>query len=196
MPVKGDFGKLAGWEALLKNVDAVLPATSAALAEATINLIQDGFDRGTDPYGKPWKPKKKADGRGALHGETGRLRTGWHRTKAGAGEFEVAPSVEYAAPHQSPKRRAGGGLKRPRRMMVPTGSRGLPESWAEAYKDVADEAFAQWFKTTVATGRFSITGGGGGGRLSLIARQIVGAKRRISLKGIIRRGARQGDDDE
>lgn len=194
MPVKGDFGKLAGWEALLKNAELLLEPTSAVMAETTVDLIQEGFDNATDPYGKKWKQKKKADGRMPLHGPTSRLRRGWHAVKVGKDQFEVAPSVDYAAPHQSPKKGLGGQLKRPRRMMVPTTAKGLPSSWAEQYSDVADAAFQQWFRAAVAKARFG-TGGGGGGRLSLIARQIVGAKRRLNLQGIIRKATRQGDDD-
>ena len=196
MPVKGDFGKLAGWEALLENADALLSPTSALLAETTVDQIAQGFRAGKDPYGQKWPPKKKSDGRKVLHGKTSRLRRGWHPVKTGPKEFEVAPSVDYAAPHQSPKTGRGGGLKRPRRMMVPTASKGLPDAWADQYTDVTDAAFAEWFKTTVAKGSVRIGGGGGGGRLSIIARQIVGAKRRFSLQGIIRRATRQGDDEK
>lgn len=182
--VTGDFGKLRGWQELFKNGDALLEAVSQNLAEETIGLIQEGFRNETDPYGDPWAPKQRADGRKTLSGKTSRLKNGWHPIKADKGGFRVGPSVDYAAPHQSPK-----FGRRPRRMMVPTGSKGLPAKWTHAYEETATEMMRSYFG-----------GAGGGGGMNFIAAKIAGIRRGVSqktnLKMIIMRAARAAASGE
>lgn len=185
--ISGDFGKLKNWQKLFGEGDAVLKPMSSAMAERVIGLIQEGFVTETDPYGVPWAPKKNPDGRKVLSGETGRLKTGWHAAALDGGGFTVAPSVDYAAPHQAPKRGPGGRLKRPRRRMVPSGDRGLPQRWRKAMAETATAAMVVYF------------GGGGGGGLGPVASRIAALKRRFSAKGLLRSAisaARRSDDND
>jgi hypothetical protein len=182
--MEGDFGKLDAWNALLDNGEAFLEATSAAMAEETIELIKQGFRDETDPYKKRWKAKKRADGRKVLSGRTSRLKGGWHRQRADEGGFVVAPSVDYAAPHQSPKTGKDGQLKRPRRMMVPASELGLPPAWARRYERTAQSAFKGFFSTSSA---------GGGG--SFVTYAIAGVKRRLNIRSLIRRAARLAEGE-
>lgn len=136
----GDFArKLERWQQLLRSSDAIVTHTSRAQAEVALTLIGEGFQDETDPYGDRWKPKQKPDGRKVLHGETSRLRTGWHIESAGKNSWQVAPSVPYAAYNQ------------PTRMQVPSASRGLPDEWAKEFEAVAVAEAIHHFAET-ATG--------------------------------------------
>lgn len=127
-------------ERMLDDPQRLLNAISGSLAEETVNMIKDGFRSETDPYGERWQPKQIPDGRKTLSGPTSRLKTGWHIKTQNPSGFVVAPAVAYALPHQDPQRNASGRLKRPRRMMVPSEDRGLPERWARAYREVTIES--------------------------------------------------------
>lgn len=133
---------LSHWQKLLDSAARVsLYFTSRAMAKATLKLIDQGFQGEKDPYGTRWKKKKKPDGRKTLHGPTGRLRRGWKARGVSRRGFTVAPSVSYAAPHQAPRRG-----RRPRRMMVPDGRRGVPGSWSKIYRKIAGGAVSVHFK--------------------------------------------------
>lgn len=133
--------KMLDWVGLLKNGHILVEMQSKALAEVAITLIGEGFERERDPYGRKWAAKKKPDGRKILHGETSRLRTGWHVVSARRRGFHVAPSVDYAAHHQAPRFN-----RRPFRMMVPTMSLGLPKLWQRDMNPVAIGIAKAYFK--------------------------------------------------
>lgn len=183
--ITGDFGKLRGWQELFENGEVLLEATSQQLAEETIGLIKQGFRSETDPYGDKWTPKQKHDGRKTLSGKTSRLKGGWHVVRADKRGFSAAPSVPYAAPHQAPRFN-----RRPRRMMVPTASKGLPPDWSHAYEEAATELMRSYFGGA----------GGGGGGMNFIAAKIAGVRRGISrktnLKEILMRAARAASSGE
>lgn len=124
--------KLDRWAELLADASVVVEHTSEAQAEVAITLVGEGFDRQRDPYGRRWKKKQRPDGRKILHGETTRLRNGWHVEKATARSWRIAPSVEYAGYHQEPRNGS-----RPQRAMVPTSEKGLPKTWARELRAVA-----------------------------------------------------------
>jgi phage gpG-like protein len=131
--VSGNFAKkLDRWAELLRDAEVIVRRTSQAQAEVSVTLVGEGFESEQDPYGTRWEPKKVDDGRKVLHGETSALRTGWHVASVGKDGFQIAPSVEYAAYHQSP--RSGS---RPQRMMVPSGIKGLPREWVKEFEAVA-----------------------------------------------------------
>jgi phage gpG-like protein len=138
--VTGDFGKMKRWQELFRNNSALMIGASRSMAEETLNLIKDGFRSEQDPYGKAWAPKQANDGRKVLSGKTSRLKGGWHVVSATASGFRVAPSVDYAAPHQSP--RFG---RRPRRMMIPTSTKGMPNTWARALNDTVKDIFTAYY---------------------------------------------------
>lgn len=143
---------------------------SKNMAEETVNLIADGFNSQTDPYGKKWKDKKKPDGRKTLSGKTGDLKTGWHPVEVTEGGFTVAPSVDYAAPHQSPR-----DGKRPRRMMIPDKKKGLPTKWKEVYGEIATETLKAHFARSSA------------GSMGFVTAKLVGLKRRFSADALLRK---------
>lgn len=131
--VSGDFAKkFDRWQELLNSASVIVRHTSEAQAEVALTLIGEGFDNEADPYGRGWESKQVDDGRKILHGETTRLRNGWHVAKATDGGWQVDPGVEYAAYHQEPR-----GDSRPTRRMVPDASLGLPKEWAEEFEAVA-----------------------------------------------------------
>ena len=165
MPVKGDFKKLANWSALLKSGEAMVEASTQAMAEATISLIAEGFNNEANPYGEAWRPKKVDDGRKVLHGETTRLRNGWHVRRHGRHGFSVRPSTIYAAFHQA------GTSRMVARMMVPTKARGMPREWKDTYVDVAQSTFKEAFAVGSKGGRR-----GGGMSWSKIKRYIQRAR--------------------
>lgn len=134
--------KLEGWKKLFESGEILVTATSAAMANETVNLVKDGFRTETDPYGKRWKPKKRRDGRKTLSGETSQLKSGWHVRKNSKAGFLIAPTVAYAAYHQAPRRTS----RLPRRMMVPRGGK-LPKPWSDALKEVAVEVARAFYST-------------------------------------------------
>ena len=140
MADRDEIHKIDQLAAAMENTGAMLDVISKTQAEEALNLVRDGFRNETDPYGTAWEPKQAADGRKTLSGPTSRLKGGWHVVSAGPTGFQIAPSVKYAAPHQKPKTKPGGGLKRPRRMMVPDADLGLPKSWADAFEQIAEDA--------------------------------------------------------
>jgi Phage virion morphogenesis family len=130
------------WAARLKATPAVLNAVAREIATELLNLTYERFKRQTDPYGKRWLPKKRPDGRGVLHGPTGRLKNGWFVHQATAKRILIHPSVKYAVYHQSsaPRRRL------PRRMMLPDAKLGLPTEYAEAFEDVTEAVLSSHFE--------------------------------------------------
>ncbi len=180
--ITGDFGKLAAWQKLFDATPELLEAISASGAEELISKVKDGFRETTDPYGKAWARKKIRDGRKVLSGKTGNLKGGWHYRRANKGGFVISPGVGYAAFHQS------GTKKMVARKMVPD-SRGLPPEWAKALEEVADEALKAHFKTE----KDSVKKGGPG--LSFLAYKIIGLKRRLNIKSLIRKLANAASDE-
>lgn len=141
--------KLLDWVGLLKNSHVLVEVQSQALAECMITLIKEGFERERDPYGRRWARKQKPDGRKILHGESTRLRNGWHVRTARRRGFQVSPSVDYAGHHQAPRTGQGGrfngGQLRPTRMQVPVPSLGLPARWRRDMTEVALAVAHQYY---------------------------------------------------
>ena len=161
--VSGDFAaKLSHWAELLNSTDVLVSTMSRAQAEVSLTLIGEGFDSETDPYGEKWALKKVDDGRKVLHGETTRLRNGWHIEGSSDTGFEVAPSVDYAAYHQT------GTSKMVPRKMVPDTARGLPKEWADEFRAVALAKLSKHFGPAADGGAPShkpgtVSHGGGSG---------------------------------
>jgi hypothetical protein len=194
--ISGEYEKLTQWEKLFSSGQLLLEPMNAAMAETVIGLVQEGFVQERDPYGKPWAPKKKPDGRKVLSGETGRLKTGWHPQLVTRRDFIVAPSVEYAAPHQAPKRggaKGKGRLPRPRRRMVPSSDRGMPAAWRTKMRETALDGLTSFFGGggTGAKARGSNAAMGYGARM--LSAKVGGIKRRLSLRALISRVKRMTD---
>lgn len=183
--VKHD-GRIDEWIRRFGEAPPKMMTTMSRLqAEEAIGLIADGWKKQADPYGRPWKPKKRPDGRAILV-RSGRLRNSWHVVRSTSRYWIVASSVKYAGAHQNPRRRKGwgkrpGSLKRlPQRMMVPSKSKGLPRDWAAAYVDNAREAFLKHFTSSA----------GGSRSLGFTQGKLIGLKRRFSAQAVIRRAFR------
>jgi phage gpG-like protein len=179
--ITGDTGKVAAWAKLAEAAPELLGAISESGAEELLNLVADGFRSETDPYGQGWQPKKKPDGRKTLSGKTSRLKK-FAKKKVSKDGFTIGPTVDYAAPHQNPKRG-----KRPRRMMVPNKSRGLPRAWSKALEEVATEALKAHFTTESSSA--------GGGGIGFVQGRVIGLKRQLNIKSLIRKLANAASEE-
>lgn len=176
--VSGDLDVLANWQRALETIPKAIDQVSAPVAETFLGFVQEGFAQQKDPYGNPWAPKKKPDGRSILVGRTTRLRRGWHVVKHKRG-FTIAPTVDYAAAHQAPKpRQKWGGKSLQRRMMVPTASRGLPRKWTQAAKDVSLAILLSHMRKSKGAG------------MGLVTAKIAGLKRRFNPMALVRKAYR------
>lgn len=147
MPVEGAFAELRRLIERTREVATgdLMDTISKNLSEEAIDLIKQGFRDQKDPYGKPWAPKKKSDGRAILTGATGFLKGGWHRTKLGRRGFTVAASVIYAAWHQDgTKNKDGVSIRMVSRKLIPEGE--LPDSYSQAFTETIVEIVAAHFK--------------------------------------------------
>lgn len=151
---KDELYKVEQLAAAMDGLPRVMNVISRAMGEEVVGLIKKGFRTETDPYGQRWEPKQIPDGRKTLSGPTSRLKGGWHVTKANKGGFTVAPSVDYAAPHQRPKRNKFGRLKRPRRMMVPDRRKGLPQLWADKLEKASEEMLSTTIRSSFGSSLF------------------------------------------
>jgi hypothetical protein len=162
---KTQLTALAALQRVLEQPERILLVVAKSMSEEAINLVKDGFRAETDPYGRKWAPKKRNDGRKVLSGRTSRLKGGWHLKVVSTSEIVVAPSVDYAAPHQNPQMGSNGQLKRPRRMMVPDALIGMPQKWTDKLDASATEAFG------------AILGGDG--------RRAAGLRKRLALDAFV-----------
>lgn len=164
--VSGDgFVALERWARKVEKAGSTagLQNLASNLCEEALELVAEGFERETDPYGKAWAKKRFPDGRQVLVGSTARLRRGWHRKSVTASSFTIAPSVKYAryAQHgRGPVRAKSGKALRfmaggkavyrravgpaPARKMVPDRGR-LPDRWRKALLLVARRYFKETF---------------------------------------------------
>ena len=144
----GDFKILDDWIDILETAgDDMMEFVQQSMAEEFLALIDEGFQKERDPYGRRWPKKQRYDGRKVLHGPTRRLRSGWHIVNADRDSFEVWPSVDYAAPHQDPRKN-----RRPKRAMVPD-ERGLPRKWEERMRRVTLKVMSAYFGENVRSAR-------------------------------------------
>lgn len=103
-------------------------------AEELLNLTQEGFKAGTDPYGRAWNAPNSLQ-------ITGRLRayTKSHDTSG----FKVHSTDEKAIWHHAPQPRpAWGGKALPTRLQVPTKAQGLPSHWHDQLVEALEDAIA------------------------------------------------------
>jgi phage virion morphogenesis protein len=177
MPVrlkdKGGLAKLAGWERALAELPKEMRKMPRVMAEEAVELTRQTFEKEADPYGKPWAKLKLRSGR--ILAKTGGLKGSVH-AKATGKRFTIGMGKSYASYHQGgtglhgPKRQRikplrakalgpinpGGKFFRsvegsPRRPMIPY--KGLPESWAEAFQEIAGEQVIGKLKKSGKRGR-------------------------------------------
>ncbi len=163
----GDFAALDRFREKVEAAPAALVTVNEQLAEETVELIREGFDNSTDPYGDPWEELVLREGRPLE--DTGGLKAAWFRERADATGFSVANAKSYAGYHQrgtgiyGPRgarikpvrakvlklgktgRVARSVRGAPKRMMVPENGR-LPERWKERYRETAQEVLTELFR--------------------------------------------------
>lgn len=176
---------LASWREVMKSAPSLIDEMGQLAAEEVLDLIQEGWSKQSDPYGKRWLQKKRPDGRAILVGKTLQLKK-WAVIKKGNGKWTVAPSPtagDYAGAHQDPRPRAAwGGKSLPQRMMIPSKSRGLPPEWRRRIEDAMGDVMKAHF------------GSSSSGKLGFLRYKIIGLKRRFSLSAILRRAVNEAVD--
>jgi phage gpG-like protein len=122
------------------------------IAAEMLRMVKQGFERSTDPYGKPWPPPLLRDGMPLL--DTGRLRAAF-QVRVGPLRVEIFNNVKYAnvqnygatinakdAPYLVFKGKGGWYSKKqvviPKRQMVPDEG-DLPDRWRPRLTSVADD---------------------------------------------------------
>jgi hypothetical protein len=177
---------LASWRETMRSAPSLVDEMGQMVAEEALDLVKEGFAKQTDPYGDRWQEKKVDDGRSILVGKTVQLKK-WQIVKKGNGKWTLSPSPtagDYAGAHQDPQPRARwGGKKLPRRMMIPSKARGLPQSWQKRM----DEAMSEVFDAHFGAGASSKN-------LGFIRYKIIGLKRRFSLPAILKRAIKEATD--
>lgn len=101
-----------------------LGQVSRRMSERALDLIDQGYDRRSDPYGQAWaatKERRRArglwGGKNPILEDTGAFRREWRVSQADASGFTVSNPVEYGGFHQT------GTSKMPVRMTVPDNDR-------------------------------------------------------------------------
>ena len=114
----------------------VMGELSRNMAEEAVDLVKDGFDKESDPYGKKWLATARG---GEILSDTGALKGSWKVKSATRAQFKVDASVRYASYHQdgAPK------IRLPARMMVPDGK--MPSGWMDAFEELAETMLEEHF---------------------------------------------------
>ena len=107
----------------------------ANVAEEVIELVREGFERESDPYGAKWASLKTRSGR--ILQDTGGLRSSFHRNQLSATQDTVGAGKDYARYHQS------GTSRMPARKMVPDGD--IPGEWRSRINEIAALAIKHAF---------------------------------------------------
>lgn len=141
MSLTGNFAALAAMEARLVELATVPSRTARGVSDRLEELVQEEFDRGTDPYEEAWTPLAPATlarGRSAPPlTDTSAMRDSLRVFPlAGAG---VGVTIDHpAGPHQTGW--SGPQGSGPARPILP--ARGeLPDGWIEAIEAEATRAF-------------------------------------------------------
>lgn len=134
--------KLAMLQRRLVDIASVKEAISESQAEEGIKLIRAGFDRETNPYGRPWAKRKRETretrGKKVLSGK-GPLKNSYAVKRADASGWRVSSDKEYALYHQKPRKG-----RRPQRMQVPDEGKGFPSTWRKVMNEVAEEVITDY----------------------------------------------------
>lgn len=131
--LSGDFGAFEEFGKRIAKAGsaATMRDIMAAVGEEAVELVREGFEKESDPYGSKWAALKYRSGR--ILQDTGRLRSSVHRQSATANRVSVGLSATYASFHQFGTRRM------PRRAMLPTGR--MPRSWSTRIRKAAQLAW-------------------------------------------------------
>jgi hypothetical protein len=155
--VTGDFAKLLKFAKKVGNLAGqnAMTAVSSAMADATIELIDEGFEQEREPSGKPWREKAFPDGKPVLE-QSGQLRKSFRKKQVSSRGFTVGSDNEafkfaqygtgvYGRKRRRIKPKGGGALAwsiggrtffassvagAPKRLMLPVGGR-VPTLWRQ-----------------------------------------------------------------
>lgn len=166
--LRGDFKALERFAAKIESAgrDSTMRILGEQLAEETIELIKQGFETSTDPYGKPWEKLQVREGKPLE--DTGGLKTSWHTANVGPRGFTVESGKDYAVYHQKgtgihgPSKQPirpvrakalripGVGYRKqvagsPKRRMVPDAGR-LSARWRRQLVEAATETLSELFE--------------------------------------------------
>lgn len=130
MPLTGDFGKLDIWAKKIERAASPVVRFEIAddMSDVALGLVAEGFGRQSDPYGRRWKPKRRADGRPTLRGKTGKL-VQWRKAFVNQHGYRITSQAPYAKFHQS------GTTRMVARKMTPDTGRPLPQRWVKALRE-------------------------------------------------------------
>lgn len=133
---------MRGLASAIASLNKVPEAAAREAAPKLTLLLQEQFDRGLDPYGRPWQPlapRTLARGRRPPPlTDTGRLRGGTGAVARGGGQpgIQLVAGAEYGKFAQFGFRVRGKAV--PAREIFPT--LGLPLAWALVIKNVMRRA--------------------------------------------------------
>lgn len=149
LEITADLGPLQ--DMLTKLNKRELSGAMKNIGEAGVGLVRESFQTSTDPYGEKWKPlsddyldstvpgtnrTRRSFGTRPLVREFTALGSlNFQLPRPGAVEIGVVPA--YMKYHQGDD--SGGEGKLPRRMFLPTPSRGLPKKWQTAIIEGVEE---------------------------------------------------------
>jgi phage gpG-like protein len=104
-----------------------------------LKLIAQSFDKGADPYGRPWRFVAWHPGHKKRLWDTGDLRAGFMAYPYAMG-VKILNSIPYASVHQygAPKANI------PARPMLPNTQEGLPYSWLQMIQKEYTLLAKQW----------------------------------------------------
>ena len=116
--------------------DQLMRELSQNLAEASIDLVKEGFDGQVDPYGKRWKETARG---GEILSDTGAMKNGWKVKGFSRNRFQITGSVPYTSYHQTgvPKNHLVA------RKMVPDGR--MARKWLNEYSELAEDILEEYF---------------------------------------------------
>lgn len=133
----GDISELGRLVTNLRRLSEIPSRASRKAAEGIAGLIDEQFERSTDPYGAPWAPLAESTiarkGSDKILEETDKLRDGIRVAPTAGAGVQITSEAEYAGFHQV------GREDMPARPILPT--RGLPRTWQRIIDDALDDAF-------------------------------------------------------
>lgn len=159
MSIKGDTAALRGLQRDLEKLSkSGMRELSANLAEESLELIRQGFDTSSDPYGQKWQATKRG---GQILRESGRLRNSFTTSSISASGFRVGSNAKQVALQNyggtiKPKtkkflrfraaknERSKGGFVFAKKVVIPArpmlpDERGLPKRWEKSLEEAAQE---------------------------------------------------------
>jgi hypothetical protein len=97
MGLTGDFGVLDEWQRgiLALGSPNSLHDVSAKFAAESLSRTDDEFAKQADPFGRPWAPKKRPDGRRIGQGKTGKLRSSYQVKTLSRFGFTIGSRATY-----------------------------------------------------------------------------------------------------